>query len=53
VIRKGESAVAILTGNVLKDPQAVMDFHLGRGRGRNAPVEIEPTVKAVERFVRR
>jgi len=52
VIRKGESVVAILTGHVLKDPQAVMDFHRGRSRRANPPLEIDASVKAVEKFVR-
>lgn len=52
VIRKGESVVAVLTGHVLKDTQAVMDFHRGRSKHANPPVEIEASLKAVERFVR-
>jgi threonine synthase len=52
-IRPGESAVAILTGHVLKDPQTVMDFHLGGGRHANAPVEIEPSVQAVAGLLRK
>lgn len=51
-IRPGESVVAILTGHVLKDPQTVIDFHLGGGRHANPPVEIEPTVQAVARLLR-
>jgi len=53
VIRKGQSVVAVLTGHVLKDPQAVMDFHRGRSRLANPPVEIEASVKAVARFLPR
>jgi threonine synthase len=52
VIRKGESVVAVLTGHVLKDPQAVMDFHRGGSRRANPPVEIDASVAAVARFVR-
>jgi threonine synthase len=52
-VKKGDSVVAVLTGHVLKDPQTVMDFHLGRGRLANAPVEIDPTIAAVERVLRR
>jgi threonine synthase len=52
-IRKGESVVAVLTGHVLKDAEAVIRFHSRRGPGRNPPVEIEPTVRAVERLLRR
>jgi threonine synthase len=53
VIRPGESVVAVLTGHVLKDPQAVIDFHRGGARGANPPVEIEASVAAVERLLRR
>ncbi|MGE0454050.1 MAG: threonine synthase [Vicinamibacteria bacterium] len=54
VVRPGQSAVAILTGHLLKDPQTVIDWHMaaGRaGRGRNRPVEIEARVSAVERVL--
>ncbi len=52
VIRRGESVVAILTGHLLKDPQTVVDFHRGRGPGRNPPVEIDASLVAVERVLR-
>lgn len=52
-IRAGESVVAVLTGHLLKDPQVVIDFHLGGGRQANPPVEIEPSVAAVARLLRR
>jgi threonine synthase len=52
-VGKRESVVAVLTGHVLKDAQAVMDFHLGRGRRANPPVEIEPSIAAVERVLKR
>jgi threonine synthase len=51
-IRPRDSVVAILTGHLLKDPEAVMDFHRGRGRGRNPPVRIAASVAAVERILR-
>lgn len=51
VIRRSHSVVAILTGHLLKDPQAVIDQHMG-GRGRrNAPVEIEARIEAVRRVL--
>jgi threonine synthase len=53
VIKKGTSVVAILTGHVLKDAETVIRYHSRKGVGRNPPVEIEPTVKAVERLLRR
>jgi threonine synthase len=52
-IQPGESVVSILTGHVLKDPQTVIDFHLGGDRHANPPVEIEPSVQAVARLLRR
>lgn len=54
VIRAGESVVAVLTGHVLKDPEAVIDYHTRRGRrpGANPPVEIEPRVSEVARLLR-
>jgi len=52
VIRRGDSVVAILTGHLLKDPGATVDYHLGRLEGiepahANPPQVIEPTLKAV------
>jgi threonine synthase len=52
VIRKGASVVAILTGNVLKDPEAVMSFHSRRGPRRNPPIEIEARLGDVERVLK-
>jgi len=54
VIQPGESAVAILTGHLLKDPGATVDYHLNQLAGitpayANAPVVIEPTVEAVRK----
>jgi len=58
VIKPGESAVAILTGHLLKDPGATVDYHLNRLEGitpayANAPVVVEPTVDAVRQVLRR
>ena len=52
VIRRGDSVVAILTGHLLKDPGATVDYHLSRLEGiepahANPPQVIEPTLKAV------
>jgi threonine synthase len=54
VMRPGESAVAILTGHLLKDPGATVDYHLNQLAGitpayANAPVAVEPTVESVRR----
>lgn len=55
VISPNESVVGILTGNVLKDPDAVIGYHkneLGHmgieGRFANSPVLVKPTVEAVK-----
>ena len=53
VVRPGDSAVAVLTGHLLKDAETVMRFHRSRGPRRNPPVEIEATVAAVERLLSR
>jgi threonine synthase len=53
LIKKGHSVVAVLTGNLLKDPDAVMGFHARKGRWRNPPVEIEPRLSDVERVLKR
>jgi threonine synthase len=52
VIRQGQSVVAVLTGHLLKDPGAVMDFHSRPGARRNPPMEIEPRLAEVERLLR-
>jgi len=56
VIKPGESAVAILTGHLLKDPGATVDYHLNQLASitptyANAPVVIEPTVEAVRKAI--
>jgi threonine synthase len=52
VIQPGDSVVAILTGHLLKDPGATVDYHLGKLDGiesahANRPLVIEPTLEAV------
>jgi len=49
VIRPGDRVVAILTGHVLKDPDAVLAYHLGDPPRplANRPVTIEPTLDAL------
>jgi threonine synthase len=56
VIRPGESAVAILTGHVLKDPGILLDVHRAAPPDAahpwaNPPVEIDATPEALERAV--
>lgn len=51
-IKPEERVVAVLTGHHLKDPQATLDYHLGKLADItpayvNRPVAIEPTLEAV------
>jgi threonine synthase len=51
VIKPGETVIGILTGNLLKDPAATVDYHTGvwpQAQYANAPVEVEPTFTAVK-----
>ena len=54
-IRPGERVVAILTGHLLKDPDAILAYHAGQNRvpTSNPPVEIEPELAEVERVLDR
>jgi len=54
VINKDDLVVGILTGNLLKDPDSIVNYHLGKLKGikstyANRPIKIEPTVKAAKR----
>jgi threonine synthase len=54
-IRGGERVVAVLTGHLLKDPDSTVRYHrtLEPPPSRaNRPVEIEPTLAALERAMR-
>jgi threonine synthase len=58
VIRPGERVAAILTGHVLKDPGALLDYHRdgaaadgGPRAFANPPVEIDATLDAVARTI--
>ena len=54
-ISRGERVVAVLTGHLLKDPDAVVNYHTARTTDRpyaNPPIEIEPRVSEVERAMR-
>ncbi len=51
----GESVVAVLTGHILKDPGLLLRYHQEMDPpppGANRPVEIEPTLSAVEEVLR-
>ncbi|MCF7846128.1 MAG: threonine synthase [Candidatus Peribacteraceae bacterium] len=50
-IKKGQKVVGVLTGHLLKDPDATINYHLGKLDGieakkANQPVEIEASVDA-------
>nr|WP_286207074.1 threonine synthase [Thermomicrobium sp. CFH 73360] len=49
IIRPGERVVAVLTGHVLKDPDAILQYHLSEEQRplANRPVTIEPTLVAL------
>jgi threonine synthase len=56
VIRPDESAVALLTGNILKDPDAVTAFHFDDVNGRprpsaNRPIRVAAELSALERVL--
>ena len=54
VIAAGDRVVCVLTGHVLKDPGAVTRYHQELQPApplANPPVEIDPTVAAVERVL--
>lgn len=51
-VRSRDTVVGILTGNILKDPQIIVDYHLKKGgRAANPPVDIEPTIDDVKQFL--
>ena len=54
IIRPSDRVVAVLTGHVLKDPGALLRYHQEMApppQFANPPVEIEPTLEAVERVL--
>jgi len=47
IISRGESVVCILTGNLLKDPETTVNYHLGKLKGikpraSNKPIVLDP-----------
>jgi threonine synthase len=51
VIKPDETLVGILTGNLMKDPAATVDYHTGQwpdAAYANPPVQLEPTLDAVK-----
>jgi threonine synthase len=52
-IARGARVIGILTGHLLKDTQAVLDYHRSRARRANPPIEIAPRLAEVEKVLRR
>ena len=53
IINKDDLVVGVLTGNLLKDPDSVVNYHLSRLKGikstyANRPIKIKATVKAAK-----
>jgi threonine synthase len=54
VIQPHETVVGILTGHVLKDPGATVDYHTGtwpKAQFANPPIQVEPTLAAVRGII--
>ena len=56
VIRRGDRVVAVLTGHILKDPDAITRYHGGSPPPplpphANPPIEIEPQVAEIARVL--
>jgi threonine synthase len=55
LIRPGDRVVAVLTGHILKDPGMLLRYHQETEPPpprANRPLEIEPTLEAIERVLR-
>jgi threonine synthase len=52
VIAPGDRVVCILTGHLLKDPDATTGYHDGGGSKANPPVAIAPKLSEVERVLK-
>lgn len=54
VIKEDETVACVLTGNLLKDPDSTVNYHLGRLKGirgnyKNSPTVIEPSISALKK----
>ena len=51
-IKSNETVVGLLTGNILKDPQCIVDYHFEKkSLHANPPHDIEATIDDVKRFL--
>jgi threonine synthase len=54
IIKPDETVVSILTGNLLKDPTATVDYHTGKwptARYANPPMQLSATLDAVRKVI--
>jgi len=52
VIKTTDTVVGILTGNILKDPQCIVDYHIAhRGPHANPPADIGASIDDVKRYL--
>jgi len=53
IIKKDDLVVGILTGNLLKDPNATIDYHTKSKKAKfaNAPIKIPAKIDAVKKFL--
>jgi threonine synthase len=57
VIEDDESVVCVLTGNLLKDPETTVQYHLGSIKGINSqygnkPIRVEPSLEKIEAIIK-
>ena len=51
-IKTNETVVGILTGNILKDPQVIVDYHFNRKTEHaNPPHDVEATIDSIKNFL--
>ncbi len=52
IMRSTDDVVGILTGNLLKDPECIVKYHVKHpGPHANAPIGIEPTINALAKHL--
>jgi len=52
VIEKNETVVGILTGEILKDPQAIIDYHFNsENKFANPPIKVEDDLKTIMKLI--
>jgi len=52
VIKPHDTVVGILTGNILKDPQSIVDYHIThRGVHANPPADIDASIQDVRKYL--